>query len=102
MATPNGYGRDFYGGECVCSTGQFRHPERWKLQGYATGVAQGVELTLMATVGETFHTASGGQGERMQSWMLATVKHDGQFRFPNRLVTGHTYFITIKSVTVGG
>ena len=102
MVTPNGYGRDFYGGECVCSTGQFRHAERWKLQGYATGVAHGVVVTLMATVGEAFTTASGSRGERMQSWMLAVVKHDGQFRFPNRLVSGHTYFITIKSVTVGG
>lgn len=91
---------DVVGGSCVCSTGEFRDSERWKLGGRLTGLGGGgAAVQLMVTVSVPFN---GGHAQRSTSWQVVTLKRDGDFQFVHRLATGHHYFVNVKKQPVSG
>lgn len=85
---------DVVGGECVCSTGEFKNAERWSLGGSVSGLPAGQSLQLMVTVSIPFN---GGKAQRSTSWMVTNVRRNGRFAFPHRLASAHRYFVTTRA-----
>ena len=79
------------GGDCVCSTGEFKNPEVYKLAGRAVGMASGYEVVLVNSMPSPIL-----QG--VTAKMRTTVKTNGVFTFPFKITLGQAYHVTVEAV----